>query len=346
MRGDDAMPETRTWTADRAVAGERLDRHVADHLEVARNQVQKWIRDGRVLLDGEVAAASATVTAGARLQATPPPPPDPRIDPEPGELDLLHVDQDLIVLDKPPELTVHPGAGRPTGTLAHRLLARFPELQGLGGPGRPGIVHRLDKDTSGVLVVARSRTAYRHLSTAFAERRVDKHYLAVVYGDPDPPAGVIDAPIGRHPRRRKEMTVRRGGRRAVTRYRTLAAEAGVALLEVDLETGRTHQIRVHLKHHHHPLVGDPVYGEARWKALPGPVRRPLASFPRPALHAWRLAFEHPATGQGVRFEAPLPEDLATLWREVTGGLVPPLPETPKDNNKSSSEATAKSPDRR
>ena len=307
-------------------AGERLDRHLAARLDEPRSQVQRWIRDGRVLLDGKPTKPAAVLSGGEELAVAPPPPRPSGLEPEAGELTVLHQDAALIVLDKPPGLAVHPGAGRPSGTLVHRLLARFPELEGVGGPGRPGIVHRLDKDTSGVLVVARTPAAYRALQRAFAERRVEKRYLAVVYGTPEPGQGEIDAAIGRHPEERKRMTVRpsaaAGARPALTRYRTLAAAAGVALLEIDLATGRTHQIRVHLKSLRHPIVGDPVYGESRWKGLPGPVQAPLRTFPRPALHAWRLAFEHPDTGHRAAFQAPVPRDLRELWEEVAGTAFP------------------------
>lgn len=307
-------------------AGERLDRHLAERLDEPRNQVQRWIREGRVLLAGRPAKPSAVLSGGEELTVEAPPPPPSGIEPEAGELSILHQDEALVVVDKPPGLTVHPGAGRSTGTLVHRLLARFPGLEGVGGPGRPGIVHRLDRDTSGVLVVSRTPASYRALQRAFAERRVDKRYLAVVHGAPDPPQGEIDAPIGRHPERRRRMTVRPragpGARPALTRYRTLAAAAGIALLEIDLATGRTHQIRVHLKSVHHPIVGDPVYGEARWKGLPAKVQAPLRTFPRPALHAWRLAFDHPGTGERVAFEAPVPEDIENLWTAVTGAELP------------------------
>jgi len=246
---------------------------------------------------------------------------------EAGDLAVLYEDADLAVLDKPAGLAVHPGAGRATGTLAHHLLARYPEMAGVGGPGRPGIVHRLDQGTSGVLVVARTPAAYARLARAFADRRVAKTYLAIVYGAPQPPAGLIDAPVGRHAQRRKEMAVRTGGRPARTAYRTLASfgeAAGVALLELDLLTGRTHQIRVHLKHRGHPLVGDPVYGEARWKALPRPLQAPLRDFPRPALHAWRLTFRHPVDDRALTFAAPVPADLQELWERVAGSPLPHL----------------------
>lgn len=303
-----------------AAAGERLDRFLATSLDQPRSQVQRWIRDGRVRVEGARAKPSLALSGGEDVAVEVPPPAPSTLEPESGALSVLHEDEALIVVDKPPGLTVHPGAGRVTGTLVHRLLARYPEIDGVGGPGRPGIVHRLDKDTSGVLVVARTAGAYRSLQKAFAGREVDKRYLAVVHGTPSPEAGEIDAAIGRHPEHRRQMAVlpaaRKGARHALTRYRTLGAAAGIALLEVAIETGRTHQIRVHLKHLRHPIVGDPVYGEARWKGLPGPARRPLREFPRPALHAWRLAFAHPATGERAAFEAPVPEDLRKLWDEV------------------------------
>jgi 23S rRNA pseudouridine1911/1915/1917 synthase len=310
------------WQVPAAAAGERLDRHVAAHLDVPRSQVQRWIRSGWVELDGGPAKGSTPVAAGASVRCRPPEPAgDERVEAEAGPLDVLYQDSDLVVVDKPAGLTVHPGAGRPRGTLAHRLLAHFPEMAGVGGPGRPGIVHRLDKDTSGVLVAARSVAAYRQLSRDFAGRRVAKRYLAVVYGAPKLPAGEIDAPIGRHPTRRKEMSVRPGGRPALTRYRRLAAASGAALLAVELATGRTHQIRVHLRSIGHPLVGDPVYGEARWKACARAAQRALREFPRPALHAWRLAFVHPTEARPVAFEAPVPEDLRRLWEEIGGGSI-------------------------
>lgn len=313
-------------------AGERLDRFLARVLDQPRNQIQRWIDDGRVERNGRPVKASAALVAGDRLHVEPPDdPPDAGLEPEPGELELLHEDDDLIVLVKPSGLAVHPGAGRDSGTLAHVLLHHYPEIAGVGGPGRPGIVHRLDLDTTGVLVVARSDRAYRRLQKAFAEREVDKRYLAIVYGEPKEETGHIELPIGRDPGDRKRMAVRRGGRPASTRYTCRRAAAGIAWLEIDLETGRTHQIRVHLKAIGHPLVGDPVYGEARWRGLPGTVRRPLRIFPRPALHAWSLAFTHPATGEHVAFEAAVPEDMTELWTAVTGEA-PPKHEAPSTKN--------------
>jgi 23S rRNA pseudouridine1911/1915/1917 synthase len=308
----------RAWTVPTEAAGDRLDRHAAAALDLPRNQVQRLIHDGHLRVNGRPAKPSAAVAAGDAIDCEIPAAADDRIVPEPWQVPVIYEDDDLVVVDKPAGLTVHPGAGRPTGTLAHQLLARFPEMAGVGGPGRPGIVHRLDQGTSGVLVAARTPAAYARLSRAFASRQVEKRYLAIVYGAPKLPAGRIEAPIGRHPDRRKEMAVRPGGRPAVTGYRTLASAAGIALLEIDLGTGRTHQIRVHLRHLGHPLVGDPVYGEARWKGLPKPVQKPLAELARPALHAFQLAFAHPGDGRPVRFEAPVPRDLQDLWAAVTG----------------------------
>jgi 23S rRNA pseudouridine1911/1915/1917 synthase len=307
------------------LAGARLDRALAATADVPRNQVQGWIRAGRVALDGRVAErASEALAAGALVTWDPPPARDERIVPEAGELVLLHEDAWLLALDKPAGLVVHPGAGRREGTLVHRLLARYPELAGVGGPGRPGIVHRLDKDTSGVLLVARTPAAYRALAERFAARALDKRYLAIVHGAPHAAEGAIDAPLGRHPTERKRIAVRAGGRPALTRWRLRATRGPVSLLELQLVTGRTHQIRVHLKSAGLPLVGDPVYGEARWRAARGAARAALAAFPRPALHAWRLTLAHPQTGATIVLEAPPPADLVRLWSEATGEPLPEL----------------------
>lgn len=313
-----------SWSVGPEDAGERLDRHIAARLDAPRNQVQRWIKEGHVRVGGKESKPSYEVAPGDLVACEPPEPREDRVIAEEGDLRILHEDPDLVALDKPAGLTVHPGAGRTTGTLAHHLLARYPEMAGVGGPGRPGIVHRLDQGTSGVLVVARTAAAYQRLSRAFAAREVDKRYLAVVYGEP-PKQGWIDAPIGRHPLRRKEMAVRPDGRPSRTGYRTLASKGGISLVELDLATGRTHQIRVHMKHLNHPLVGDPVYGEARWKGLPKPAQARLRDFPRPALHAWRLALKHPTSGEPLAFEAPVPEDLRELWGGDWPGAGPVWP---------------------
>lgn len=324
-----------------AGAGERLDRHVAAAYGLPRNQVQQWIRADLVRVNGRPAKAAQLLVAGDLVACAPPPPRGESLEPEAGPLAVLHEDAAMVVLDKPAGLTVHPGAGHATGTLVHLLLARYPEMAGVGGPGRPGIVHRLDKGTSGVMVVARTAAAYQALSRAFAARMVRKTYLAIVHGAPAPPSGVVEAPIGRHRERRQEMTVRADGRPARTAFRTLAAGGGITLLEIDLATGRTHQIRVHMKSLGHPLVGDPVYGEARHRALPRAAQAPLRDFPRPALHSWRLALPAgliadptsqagPAGHAGAQgpsatwrsFEAPPPDDLRDLWQRVTNSPFP------------------------
>jgi 23S rRNA pseudouridine1911/1915/1917 synthase len=299
--------------------GQRLDRALATHLDVPRSRVQAWIRAGRVRLGGRPAAkAGETLRAGIELAWDPPELIDERIVPEAGDLAVLFEDADLVALDKPAGIVVHPGAGRRTGTLAHRLLDRYPELAGVGGPGRPGIVHRLDRGTSGAMLVARNAATHARLTRMFAARRVDKRYLAIVWGTPRGERGEMDAPIGRHPRDRKRMAAVRSGREARTGWTRLASAGPVSLLEFRLFTGRTHQIRVHARTAGHPLVGDETYGEPRWRHLKGPAAAALAAFPRPALHAWTLTLEHPTTGEPLRIEAPVPADLRDLWRAVGG----------------------------
>ncbi len=320
---------SRQWRVSEAEAGLRADRSLGASLGIPRSRARRWILAGQIRLARGPLKPSTILGEGDVLEIYPPPMADPRLDPEEGPLNVLFEDESITVLDKPADLSVHPGAGRPRGTLANRLLDRYPQIAAIGGPGRPGIVHRLDKDTTGAMVIALSDHAYQQLSRAFAEREVQKTYLAIVYGVPKEEEGRIELPIGRHPRERKQMTVLSHGRPALTLYRTEAAAAGLALLSLDLHTGRTHQIRVHLKAIGHPLVGDPVYGEARWRGHLPSSRRRLSTFPRPALHAWALGFRHPASGEPARFQAPVPEDMRLLWEEATGtswplpGALPP-----------------------
>ena len=239
-------------------------------------------------------------------------------------LTILFEDRHLIVLDKPAGLVVHPAPGNQDGTLVNALLAHAgEELTGIGGERRPGIVHRLDKDTSGVMVVAKTDLAHQALSTAFATRDLERAYLALAWGVPSRPAGEVDAPIGRHPTDRKRMAVvTRGGKPALTRFATERAwGTGCALLRCRLATGRTHQIRVHLSQIGHPLVGDPVYLRripAAARILPATARDALLAFPRQALHAESLGFRHPATGELLRFAAPLPPDMRGLLTLLDG----------------------------
>jgi 23S rRNA pseudouridine1911/1915/1917 synthase len=289
-------------------AQQRLDVFLSGVLDVPRNRVQRWIGQGLVSVNGAAAKRSRVVAEGDTILCTPPPAGDERVKPEESELNVLYEDDDLVVLNKPAGLAMHPGAGRSGGTLANRLLGRYPEMAGVGGEGRPGIVHRLDLDTTGVVVAARTDPAYIGLSAAFAERKVKKQYLAVCFGLMSPPSGTIDAAIGRHRSRRTEMAVR-------------SASSAASLVELDLMTGRTHQIRVHLKHAGHPLVGDPVYGEARWKAMPPALRPVLRDFPRPALHAWKLAFDHPLSRESLEFTVAAPDDLVQLWTRLGGTAI-------------------------
>jgi 23S rRNA pseudouridine1911/1915/1917 synthase len=295
-----------------ALDGERLDRAVALLTGWSRNAVQELVDGDLVLVAGKRAAKSRRLVAGevVELLAMPEAPVSPG--PEPVPVAVRHVDDDVIVVSKPAGLVVHPGAGHPHGTLVHGLLARFPEIAGVGDPSRPGIVHRLDRDTSGLIVVARSERAYHSLVGALSAREVDRWYLALVHGEPDPPRGIVDAPIGRSNRRRTRMAVREGGRDARTVYevRGTSSSADVALLDCRLETGRTHQIRVHLAAIGHPVVGDAAYGGAREN-----VR-----LERAFLHAHSLGFRHPGSGEALRFDEPLPGELqAVLDRLGLGG---------------------------
>jgi 23S rRNA pseudouridine1911/1915/1917 synthase len=321
-----ATTETFAATAGPEAAGRRADRFLAEAIgSLSRSRVKALIAEGMATRDdGPLLSASEPVRAGSRYALRVPPAAPALPLPENIPLAVLHEDADLLVLDKPAGLVVHPAPGNQEGTLVNALLAHAGEdLPGIGGERRPGIVHRLDKDTSGVMVVAKTERAHRALSVLFAERDLDREYLALAWGLPEPPAGEIEAPIGRHPADRKRMAVLTGkdaerrGKPALTRYRTERAWNGTAcsLLRCRLLTGRTHQIRVHLAHAGHPLVGDPVYLRripAAARLLPPPQRDALLSFPRQALHAETLGFRHPVTGQALHFSAPPPPDLAGL----------------------------------
>jgi 23S rRNA pseudouridine1911/1915/1917 synthase len=293
-------------TVPSALAGERLDRIVAFVLDVSRSVARAVIDAEGVEVDGEPATSGKVrLGEGQEIAIDPdavpvdaPPDPDPAV-----EFAIVHVDEDVIVVDKPAGLVVHPGAGNPSGTLVNGLLARFPELAAVGEPERPGIVHRLDAGSSGLLVVARNQRAAESLVEQFAAHHATRVYLALVWGHPEAAHGIIDAPIGRSRRDPLRMAVVADGRWARTEYRVLQCydrPAELALLECRLETGRTHQIRVHLGSIGHPLVGDPVYGQ----------RRPKLQVERPFLHAAELAFDHPRTGGRLRFRSELAPDLA------------------------------------
>jgi 23S rRNA pseudouridine1911/1915/1917 synthase len=316
----DAITQQHSVTADLAAAGARVDRFLAARSgTLSRSRVKALILAGHASRDGvPLTDPAEPVRAGALYRLTPPPPVPASPQAEAIPFPILYEDADLLVLDKPAGLVVHPAPGNEAGTLVNALLAHCgADLPGIGGEKRPGIVHRLDKDTSGVMVVAKTEQALATLSAAFAARDLDRAYLALCWGLPNPPAGEIEGAIGRDPRDRKRMAVvARGGRAALTRYRTLGHhDAAVALLEVRLATGRTHQIRVHLAARGHPVVGDPVYLRripAAARGLDEATRRALLDFPRQALHAARLGFAHPRTGQALSFHTPPPPDMQAL----------------------------------
>jgi 23S rRNA pseudouridine1911/1915/1917 synthase len=310
--------------------GVRLDRFLSECLpELSRTRVQSLIKQGHVTSRGAtIIDAKYRVKPGERFALDVPPtaPAEPRAEAIP--LNVVYEDDALIVIDKPAGLVVHPGAGHAAGTLVNALIAHCGEsLSGIGGVARPGIVHRLDKDTSGLMVVAKTDAAHRALAEQFADHgrtgELERGYLALVWGAPPRPHGTVDAAIGRHKASRTKMAVlKQRGRAAVTHWRLIetfgpAKEPSASLLECTLETGRTHQVRVHLAHIGHPLIGDPLYGpgfKSKLRTLPEPLRGRIESLDRQALHAAELAFVHPVTGRLLKFNSRLPVDLAEIVR--------------------------------
>jgi 23S rRNA pseudouridine1911/1915/1917 synthase len=305
-----------------AAAGSRLDRHLADTLAGhTRSAVRRLILEGRVTVDGVAAAKSGvTLEEGMEIVVRLPPPRSDTPLAEAIPLDVVHEDEALLVVNKPAGLVVHPGHGRREGTLVNALLGRGTQLSPRGAPDRPGIVHRLDRETSGLLIVAKTEASHAALSEAFTRREIRKRYVALVWGHPDPDEGVIEKTIGRSRSNPVKMAISgRGSREAVTRYVTREHLTGFTRLTLHPETGRTHQIRVHLQSIHHPIVGDTRYGGRMWQGVRDPIKRKaLRQFDRLALHASHLAFEHPAGGRPIELSAPLPEEfealLATLRR--------------------------------
>ena len=304
-------------------AGERVDRLLAARVAgLSRSRVQALLAEGRVSSDGTTLdSASYRVKSGERLRLDVPPAREAAPRPENIPLTIVFEDADVIVVDKPAGLVVHPAPGNPDRTLVNALLHHCgASLVGIGGVRRPGIVHRLDKDTSGLLVAAKTETAHRKLVRQFAARKIERAYLALVWGVPSPAIGEIDAAIGRSRIDRKKMAVQKeGGKTAITRYqlRRTLADGAISAVECRLATGRTHQIRVHMSAIGHPLVGDPVYGArgtGRLNALAAERRAAVARFPRQALHAYKLGFHHPTWGSLMRFESELPEDFNALMK--------------------------------
>ena len=301
-------------------AGERLDKALASLLpDMSRARLQALIAEGRLSVEprGDPEKdASRKVRLGEAFTLSVPPPRPAEPVPQHMALDIVFEDVDVIVVNKPTGLVVHPAAGNWDGTLVNALLAHADDFPGIGGVERPGIVHRLDKDTSGLLVVAKSERAHKSLSEQFAEHSVERVYTAFVWGLPRPPSGTIEGAIGRSPTNRRKMAIVRTGKPAVTHYKTVTAYGDLAArIECRLETGRTHQIRVHLTSRTHPLIGDPLYGKGRRalrRDLPEALVRAIESLPGQALHAGRLGFAHPATGERLTFEAELPVSIKDL----------------------------------
>src|SRR5262245_41022842 len=326
-------PESKQVVVAAGEAGERLDRLLAARTALSRSRLKALILDGAVTIGpGTIRDPGYRVNAGEAIAVAVPPPEPATPTPERMPLKVVYEDADIIVIDKPAGLVVHPAAGHASGTLVNALIAHCGDsLSGIGGVKRPGIVHRLDKDTSGLLVVAKNDAAHQSLAAQFADHGrsgpLERGYLAFAWGAFERPKGTIDAPIDRHPASRTKMAVRGTGRHALTHWQTLERFPGVdgktaaSLLACRLGTGRTHQIRVHLAHAGHPLLGDGVYGpgfKTKAALLPAAAREALAALGRQALHAYMLGFEHPATGQYVEFRSELPADLARLRASLAG----------------------------
>jgi 23S rRNA pseudouridine1911/1915/1917 synthase len=319
--------------------GERLDRFLglaagARRLALSRTRLKGLIEAGHVTIGGQVVRdAAARLPAGALVEVEAPPPAESPLLAQALPLHILFEDRHLLVLDKPAGLVVHPAAGHEDGTLVNALIAHCGDsLSGIGGIKRPGIVHRLDKDTSGLLVVAKSDAAHQGLSALFADHgrtgSLVREYQALVWGAPPMRKGTVDAPLGRHPHQREKMAIvgKDRGRHAVTHWRLVKELGAASLVVCQLETGRTHQIRVHLAHIGFPIVGDAVYGagfKSKAAQLPEEGRVALARLGRQALHAAKLGFIHPATGEELLFESPPPQDFANLVKALTGTWRPP-----------------------
>ncbi|AKE23442.1 MULTISPECIES: RluA family pseudouridine synthase [Bacillus] len=289
-------------TASEEQKSERIDKFLASsENDWSRTQVQQWVKDGQVVVNGSAVKANYKIQPGDQVTVTVPEPEALDVLAEPMDLDIYYEDQDVLVVNKPRGMVVHPAPGHLTGTLVNGLMAHCTDLSGINGVMRPGIVHRIDKDTSGLLMVAKNDMAHESLVNQLVNKTVTRKYTAVVHGLISHDDGTIDAPIGRDKKDRQSMTVTRDGKSAVTHFHVLERFQDFTLVECQLETGRTHQIRVHMRYIGFPLAGDPKYGP-----------RKTIDFNGQALHAGVLGFDHPRTGEYVEFEAPLPEDMAEL----------------------------------
>jgi 23S rRNA pseudouridine1911/1915/1917 synthase len=316
----DGDQETLSFKIDAGEVATRLDAYLASHIEGwSRARLQRLIENEDVLVNGKASKPSYKLRRHDEIEVELIATPTDVFTPENIPLDIVYEDETLVVVNKPAGLVVHPASGTPSGTLANALAYHFQRLPGSGKGVRPGIVHRLDRDTSGLLVVAKTDTALENLSDQFRDRTVYKSYVALVHGRVRSESGKIDQPLARDPSNRTRMAVVRGGRNALTIYRVRQAYERFTLLDVELKTGRTHQIRVHLAWLKHPVVGDEVYGGGRDNTIPDPkLRARIRNLKRHFLHAEKLAFRHPHTNEVVRFESALPLELAEVLKELKG----------------------------
>ena len=309
-----------TFQVDESDVDTRLDAYLAAHIEGwSRARLQRLIEAEDVLVNGKPAKPSYKVSANDEIEVELTPSPLASFTPENIPLEIVFEDDDLVVVNKPAGLVVHPAAGAPSGTLANALAYHFQELSQHAGPIRPGIVHRLDKDTSGLLVVAKTESAHQHLADQFRAREIFKSYVALVYGVVKQESGRVEQPIARDPRNRTRMAIVAGGRGALSLYRVRRSYDSFTLLDVELKTGRTHQIRVHLSWLKHPVVGDELYSGGRENSVQDVrLRARIRKLRRHFLHAEQLGFRHPGTGEQMKFNAPLPRELAGLLDELEG----------------------------
>ncbi len=314
-----SLPDTFHFVVDSSQGGIRLDVFIASQLtDLSRSHIAHLIQEEQVTVNTFVKKPGYRIRAGDQISGIIPAAEMVHIEPQPLELDIIHEDQDLVVVNKQPGLVVHPAPGHDSGTLVNALLYHFPDIGPIGGQLRPGIVHRLDKDTSGIIIVAKNSASLAHLSAQFSARTIRKTYLALVYGQMKTDSGRIDLPIGRHPIDRKRMSVGSPRSRAAeTTWKTRKTFTGLSLLQLNLKTGRTHQARVHCAAIGHPIVGDPVYGKRRPdRGLPRPVAGIVGKIGRQMLHAWKLTFTHPATDDSLSFTAPLAGDMHELIEKL------------------------------